>query len=166
MSSRDLEPTVQQSILDRLLDYAPQLRADPPINWSESVRQLRASVMRDLEWLLNTRRVLHAAPAHLPELRASVYNFGLPDLSSHSPDSEATRHLLARQIEECINLFEPRLTAVQVTVPESAGGETPHRIRFSVDALLKMEPNPEQVTFDTVLEVTSGQFQVSGNVHA
>jgi type VI secretion system protein ImpF len=166
MSSRELEPTVQQSILDRLMDFSPQLRADPPISWSESVRQLRASVIRDLEWLLNSRRVLQSAPAHLPELRASVYNFGLPDLSSHSADSEATRKLLARQIEESINLFEPRLTAVQVLIPEAAAGDTKHRIRFSVDALLKMEPNPERVTFDTVLEVTSGQFQVSGNGHA
>jgi type VI secretion system protein ImpF len=99
----------------------------------------------------------------MPELRASVYDFGLPDLSSHSHDSEATRKLLARQMEECINTFEPRLTAVQVMVRDAGTAETPHRIRFSVDALLKMEPNPERVTFDTVLEVTSGQFQVSGH---
>ena len=33
-------------------------------------------------------------------------------------------------------------------------------LRFLIEALLKMEPSPEQVAFDTVLEFSSGKFQV------
>jgi type VI secretion system protein ImpF len=165
MSSREFEPTVRLSVLDRLIDATPSLSADPPVSRSESVRQLRAAVMRDLEWLLNTRRIVSPAPAQLVELRASVYHFGLPDISSHSRDSDQTRAVLMRQIEECINQFEPRLTGVQVTARESTG-ESAHRIRFSIDALLRMEPNPERISFDTVLEVSKGEFQLSGGSDA
>ncbi len=159
MSSRELEPTVKQSVLDRLIDHAPQIRQDPPANWSESVRQLRIAVRRDLEWLLNTRRIIYLAPADMPELRASLYHYGLADVTSLSGDSEETPRVLARQMEECIALFEPRLTAIQVTTGES-DSDARHRIRFIIEALLKMEPDPERVMFDTVLEVTSGEFEV------
>jgi type VI secretion system protein ImpF len=161
-SSRFIEPTVRQSVLDRLIDKELELRADPPLNWSKSVAQLRQSVLRDVGWLLNTRRIIRAAPAHLPQLAASVYNYGLPDITSHSRDADETPTLLARQIEECISQFEPRLTAIQVTVRNDYDTSSSHRIRFSVDALLKMEPDPERILFDTVLEVTSGEFQIAG----
>ncbi len=166
MSTREFEPTVRQSILDRLVDTAPQLRADPPQSWRESVRALRESVMRDLEWLLNTRRVIQPAPSSMPQLQSSVYNFGLPDISSHSRESDETHSLLLRQIEECISTFEPRLTAVHVIAREAGEGETRHRVRFVIDALLKMEPDPERITFDTLLEITSGEFQISGGADA
>ena len=163
MSTREIEPTVRQSVLDRLIDTEPLQSGDGTLTWGESVRRLRAAVMRDVEWLLNTRRVIQPAGSHRPQLSSSVYNFGLPDISSRSRDSDETRQALMRQIEECITTFEPRLTAVQVVAREPGGGETKHRLRFTIDALLKMEPDPERVTFDTVLEVTSGEFQIAGS---
>jgi type VI secretion system protein ImpF len=64
-----------------------------------------------------------------------------------------------------VRTFEPRLTAVQVSArdPES---ETHHRIRFVIEALLRMDPDPERIVFDTVLEVTSGEFLVTGSSDA
>jgi type VI secretion system protein ImpF len=164
VSTRDLEPTVRQSVLDRLIDTEPLIAGDRPVSWSESVRQLRAAVMRDLDWLLNTRRIAQPAPAEFPEVQASVYHFGLPDISSLSRDAPESRELLLRRIEECLRIFEPRLMNVQVTSPDP-GGASHHRIRFSIEALLRMEPNPERIAFDTVLEVTSGEFSVTGTVN-
>lgn len=165
MSSRDLEPTVRQSVLDRLMDTTPGLAADPPVTWRESVDQLRASVMRDLEWLLNTRRIAEPAPAGFPEVQSSVYHFGLPDISSRSRDDPDSARVLLRQIEDCVRTFEPRLTAVQVSARDPEA-ETHHRIRFVIEALLRMDPDPERIVFDTVLEVTSGEFLVTGSADA
>jgi type VI secretion system protein ImpF len=164
MSGRELEPTVQQSVLDRLLDFEPRLGGDPPLSWSDSVERLRQSVRRDIEWLLNTRRIAEPAPAHFPEVRASVYHFGLPDITSLSRDSSETPETLRRQIEECVRLFEPRLSSVQVTIRESYS-DVRQRLFFTVHALLEMEPNPERVMFDTVLETGSGTFSVKGEGH-
>ena len=42
---------------------------------------------------------------------------------------------------------------------ESATGLTPE-LRFVLEATLLMDPNPERVVFDTVLEVTRGEYDV------
>ena len=161
MSKREVEPTVQQSVLDRLLDFEPRLAGDPPLSWSDSVNRLRDAVRRDIEWLLNTRRISEPASADFPEVQASVYHFGLPDITSLSRDSSETPETLRRQIEECIRLFEPRLNSVQVII-RNRGSDARQRLHFSIQALLEMEPNPERVMFDTVLETGSGAFSVKG----
>lgn len=162
MSDRELEPTVRQSVLDRLIDTEPRLSGDRPMSWSESVSRLRESVKRDIEWLLNTRRTPEPASDDFPEVQASIYHFGIPDISSLNRDSKETPEKLRRQIEECIRVFEPRLTNVQVQVRD--GDNDPHHeLLFSIYALLDIEPNPERVQFDTVLEVGSGEFSVTGH---
>jgi type VI secretion system protein ImpF len=154
-------PAISQSILERLIDTAPDKSMDAPQRWGDAVAQKRASVQRDLEWLLNTRRIAEPASAEFPEVRASLYHFGLPDISSRSADSEDARRQLLQQIEETVRTFEPRLSSVRVAL-RRGGEEGPHRIRFVIEALLRMEPDPERITFDTVLEVTSGEFVVAG----
>ena len=45
--------SVQQSLLDRLVDLEPRSNSEMPPTWSESVRQLKNSLRHDLEWVLN-----------------------------------------------------------------------------------------------------------------
>ena len=161
MQPHDPDRTVRLSVLDRLLEEEPGAgRAGTP--WSRSVARLKASLLRDLEWLLNTRRAIDPAPEWCPELRRSVFTFGLADLSSLSAGSEAVRRRLQREVEEAVQTFEPRLTRVRVTVGDAAERE----VRFVVEGVLQMEPEPERVAFDTVLETASGTFRVSGGAHA
>ena len=164
MQPRDTDRTVQQSVLDRLLDDEPQAgSAGTP--WSRSVTRLKSSLLRDLEWLLNTRQVIEpAGPSH-PEVQRSVYHFGLPDLTSLSAGSHEVRRRLLRQVEEAIQMFEPRLSRVRVTAAEDAPGGG-REVRFVVEGLLEMDPEPERVTFDTVLEPASGTFRVNGGARA
>lgn len=164
-SRRDDGRTVRQSVLDRLIDLDPLVGDAAPAGWEASVRALQAAVLRDVEDLLNTRRIAEPAPDRYPETQRSVYHFGLPDVSSLSGDSEVVRRKLLRQVEECIQLFEPRLTAVRVS-PVEVSDDGPRQIRYVIEALLRMEPNPERVAFDTVLEIASGTFRVSGASHA
>jgi type VI secretion system protein ImpF len=58
-----------------------------------------------------------------------------------------------------MQLFEPRLTGVRVQAVESEESGT-RQIRFAIEGLLRMEPNPELIVFDTVLDSTSGTFHV------
>ena len=164
MQPRDPERTVQLSVLDRLLeDDESAGRAGTP--WSRSVARLKASLLRDLEWLLNTRQTIEpAGPSH-PEVQRSVHHFGLPDLTSLSAGSHEVRRRLLREVEDAIQLFEPRLSRVRVVSAEDApaGGR---EVRFVVEGLLQMDPEPERVTFDTVLEPASGTFRVNGGARA
>jgi type VI secretion system protein ImpF len=161
MAKTEIERTVQQSLLDRLIDLDPRSSVEPAMTRAQSVRQLKASLRRDLEWLLNTRRNPEPLAEQFEELRHSVYWYGLPDITSLSRDSTEQRIWLARQIEETISAFEPRLAGVRVSIRETEG-EARRELRFVIEGMLRMDPNPEQVVFDTVLELSSGEYQVGG----
>jgi type VI secretion system protein ImpF len=153
-----MERAVQQSVLDRLMDDEPGL-GDPTQTWADSVRVLKASLRRDLEWLLNTRRTPQAPPAACEAVQRSVYLFGLPDFSARSRDAPDTAGQLAREVEQAIALFEPRLANARVTLTESTeGGE--RRLHFVIEALLRLDPTPERVVFDTVLDISRNEFEV------
>jgi type VI secretion system protein ImpF len=162
MKNSGIERSVQQSLLDRLVDLDPRTSSEVPPTWTESVRQLKNSLRHDLEWLLNTRRIPIPPPESYQELPRSLYNFGFPDITSMGRDSREVRIRLLRQVEQTIADFEPRLAGVKVTLAESED-EGARRLRFLIEGLLRMEPNPEQVVFDTVLEISSGEYHVKGD---
>ncbi|CAN5669612.1 type VI secretion system baseplate subunit TssE [soil metagenome] len=163
--AREAERTVRQTVLDRLLDDNPSTGSDPAESWSESVSRMKESLLRDLEWLLNTRRSIVRAPENCPEVNLSVHTYGLPDVSSLSGDSDATREVLLRELEETIELFEPRLMQVRISATEGEDSAQ-RRIRFVIEGLMRMDPNPERVLFDTVLELSSGKIFVGGDANA
>jgi type VI secretion system protein ImpF len=162
MSRPDPDLAVTISLLDRLIDLNPDVSTDPPANRSQSVRQLKASLRRDLEWLLNTRRNPDEVPETYEELFRSLYNYGLPDVTSMGLNSPRDRQRLLGLVEQTIEIFEPRLTQVRVsTIDNTSSG--PRILRFQIEGLLKMDPAPEQVLFDTVLQLNSGEYQIKGD---
>jgi type VI secretion system protein ImpF len=160
--AREEERPVQQSIIDRLIQNFDQ--TSEVVSRAQSVRDLKTSVRRDLEWLLNTRSVAVKPPEGLSELAASVYAFGLPDITSLSADDSKSRARLRHMIEESIAAFEPRLSGVQVV--EMAGASVARQMRFVIQAFLKMDPSPERVSFDTVLNLATGAYAVKGEAGA
>ncbi|MBZ5592589.1 MAG: type VI secretion system baseplate subunit TssE [Acidobacteriia bacterium] len=165
MARRETEETVTQSVLERLLDLEPAAKADPPQTRSQSVRQLKAALRRDLEWLLNTRQIAGGIPEQFPELEGSLYGYGLPDVSHLSASSVRDRNRLLRMLESTIMAFEPRLRSIKVNLVES-GSNSGRQLRFQIEALLLMDPAPELISFDTVLDLSSGEYQVKGEQSA
>jgi type VI secretion system protein ImpF len=156
------ETTITVSVLDRLIDVEPGNRMENPLSRSQSVRLLKSSVRRDLEWLLNSRRICDPPDEGLKELNKSTYVYGLPDLSTLTMAASGDRNKLVRQILATINLFEPRLANVRlvlVETPDSAKKD----VRLRVEAMLRMDPVPEPITFDTVIELKSGNCRLTGS---
>jgi type VI secretion system protein ImpF len=163
MAKNEIERTVQPSLLDRLTDNDPRSSADARTTFAESVRRFKASLQRDLEWLLNTRRIAEPLPEDwFEQVPRSVYYFGIPDITSLSRDTRDSRNILLRDVEAAIATFEPRLTDVRITVVEAEGEQFRRELRFHIEATLRMDPTPEQVVFDTVLNFASGQYDVAG----
>ena len=161
MAKREIERAVQASLLDRLTDYEPRANVEPRVGYLESARQFRVGLQRDLEWLLNTRRIPIEIPEELEELSRSVYYYGLPDVTSVSRDSAEARERLLRRMEEVIATFEPRLANVRISVIEQQGEQHRRELRFHVEGTLLMDPTPEAVAFDTVLHFASGNYEVA-----
>src|SRR3954470_18006227 len=67
------------SVLDRLLDDAPETTTEPARSRAQLLRDLKQSVRRDLEDLLNTRRRHLDLPPGLAELDHSPLAYGIPD---------------------------------------------------------------------------------------
>ena len=155
------EQTVTQSVIERLIDLDPSSNVETPPTRAQSVRQLKASLRRDLEWLLNTRRTPEPAGDEYKEASRSLFNFGRPDITSFSWDNTRDRNRLGRFIEDVVGMFEPRITRLRV-VPLEADVSSRHILRFQIEGMLDMDPAPEHVSFDTVLQLTSGEYQVKG----
>ena len=157
--SSDPVIAVTLSTLDRLIDLDPRSSSEAVPSRSQSVRQLKDGLRRDLEWLLNSRRIAVPPDESLKELNKSVYIYGLPDFASYSLKSPQDQAKLVRHLQGTVKLFEPRLTNVRVVPLEEEAGAA-RTLRFRIDGMLIMDPAPEHVSFDTVLELTSGEYEV------
>lgn len=157
----DNEVRITPSVLDRLLDFEPQLSREAMATRATNLRELKEAVKRDLEWLLNTRQIVDGIPPGLKELSRSVAAYGLPDFSGVSVKSPAEQKRMMRTLETAIRNFEPRLEDVNVTLIPASDIE--QRLRFRIDARLRVEPTPEPVTFDTVLRAGIERYEVKSN---
>lgn len=156
-----LDRLVSNSVLDRLIDTDTRTPADPPINHAESVRRLRASVRRDLEWLLNSRRIAVPPDVSLTQVNQSVYVYGLPDLSNVSLANQGDQSKLLSAIQKTVALFEPRLIDVKIIPVERDSKVNIQRLDFRIEALLEMDPAPELVSFDTTLDGVSQSYRIT-----
>ncbi|HEV2522874.1 MAG TPA: type VI secretion system baseplate subunit TssE [Candidatus Acidoferrales bacterium] len=164
MASPETTGIVTLSVLDRLIDREPKNRSEAMPTSAQSLRAMKAALRRDLEWLMNTRRVIDDPPESSTELRRSAYYYGLPDISSMSILSSTDQSFLLMNIETAITFFEPRLARVKVSLrPVTGAGRAVH---FVIEGLLRVDPVPEQIVFDTVLELSSGTYQIRGDAGA
>jgi len=158
MPRSDSEARITLSVLDRLIDSDPGSPADPPPTRTRSLRELKRNVRRDLEWLLNTRREIHDLSTDLQQAAKSLLMYGLPDFSAASVSNPSDQKYMLRTLELAIELFEPRLGRVAIRL--EPGGETERSLHFRIEAELLVDPAPEPVTFDTTVQLYSGEYDV------
>jgi len=159
MARPKITQALTPSILDRLLDFDPQKKVEVPSSRSQVIKELRESVRRDLEFLLNTRRRCGEDMQEWKLLEYSVINFGIPDATGINIGSDDEKAEFARIIEKIISKYEPRFKSVTVKVVDDASA-IDRTFRFRIDALLKVEPAVKPVVFDSSLEPVTRSFQV------
>lgn len=150
---------VTLSVLDRLIDMDPRSQREAPRSRSASLQEMKIAVRRDLEWLLNSRTFLDAEELGLEEAKKSVAVYGLPDITGMGAENPDEQRRLARSLEHAIRIFEPRFLNPRISLEPPT--EVDRSIRFRIEAQLDVDPAPEPVVFDTVLQMGSGDFAVS-----
>ncbi|WIM12885.1 type VI secretion system baseplate subunit TssE [Enhydrobacter sp.] len=149
----------QLPLLDRLLDAEPTAPSDRPPSAAAAMETLRASICRDLEELLNTRRKWRSWDPALAQLDRSLVGFGLPDFASGAFNDQRRREELRQLVDASIRRFEPRIVDLRVTLIEAAD-KVSGTLRLRIDALLRAEPAPEPIAFDTVVDLVSKNVTV------
>jgi type VI secretion system protein ImpF len=153
MTASDDRRRLTSSVVDRLL-YEPgemmSLRTG-----GQDIRQLKLSVRRDLENLLNTRRRCIESPADCRELKDSLVEYGIPDFTGLNMSVPAERERVRLEIERVIRRYEPRLKSVAVTVQPNVN-KFDRTLRLRITGVLRTEPVPERVVFDSELEPAAG----------
>jgi type VI secretion system protein ImpF len=149
---------LRHSVLDRLSRTDSGYGNDIRIGF----RDLLHAVCRDIEWLLNSKRVLAADLTEFPEARRSILNYGLPDFSHFSGSSPADCQRICRLVTATLQRFEPRLAPATIRVEHVADKErTGTQSRFRIYGLLHVDPVKEPVVFDTEIEMESGSVQIT-----
>lgn len=150
----DRSPRAQLPLLDRLIDDAPDTPRDAALSPAEAMVALRRSVQRDLEALLNARRRWRSWPDGYGELKLSPVGYGVADFGAGAFSHVERRDELRAAIEQTIRRFEPRFVTVRVSL---AGTADPldSTLRLRIDALLRADPAPEPISFDTLVDATS-----------
>jgi type VI secretion system protein ImpF len=125
-----------------------------------SIEQLKDSVARDLEALLNTRAAIPPARFNdYPRARASILNYGLADFAGMCLTSSEDRAAICASIKAAIETHEPRLTEVSASLEAEAGAV--NRLNFVITARLVAEPGAEPVNFNAVLQPSSLRYSIS-----
>lgn len=121
----------------RLFERVRRIEENPSVRDSLQEHELRESVLQHLSRLLNTRK---GSVQMNPE-------FGMPDFTNMTTNRMS---FLAKSIQEMINLYEPRLTDVNVTLIEDQ--DDPFSHSFSVSAtLLAEEGSNSGIKFQTIV---------------
>lgn len=160
----DKKKEFRPSILDRLLDEAPHIQVEADKNRHQQMRELRNSVKRDLQNLLNTRYRMLAPPDEFKHLELSLLNYGLPDLATINIADIEKKKAFTRLLEKILRNFEPRFKTVKVTHQDSKDN-TDRTLKFRIDATLYADPAPEMVVFDSVLDPVSRTVNVEESKH-
>lgn len=150
------------SVYDRLIDLDPMAKSEAPKSQGQVIHEVKLSLRRDLENLLNTRWSCTNWPPEYEELDLSLINYGIPDFTGINMGSPDNQRRLVQIVTRAIEIFEPRLIKFSIDV-QSKSENLERLLSFRVDGLLRSDPYPEQVVFDTSLNVHSSEFEVTNS---
>lgn len=163
MAEQTTRDRLQPSLLDRLTDDEPERKSESRERRVMTMQQLRAAVMRDLAWLLNTSNLSSTEDLDdYPLSAGSVINFGMPDMAGVTV-SGVDRDRLIRVLRQAILDFEPRILAGTLLVRDlSSEALIEHnRLALEVEGELWGQPGPQRLYLKTEVDLESGDVTVS-----
>lgn len=156
---RPKQRTLSRSVLDRLLDDAPDMDSDPLVSLADQVKEMREVIRRDLEALLNTRRNPAGPPGTLKELNDALVSYGMDGVLSANLVTDASKEKLAKSIERRISMFETRLADVRVTILKNRM-EGERALRMRIQATFRLHEGMPPISFESKIDPSTQRFHV------
>lgn len=154
---------LQPSLLDRLTDNQPESREESRDKRVLNLTQLRAGVMRDIGWLLNTVHLQASQDLSAHEqVLSSCVNFGIPDLAGSSVAGRSAE-ALERALRKALLDFEPRILSqtLRVSVQIQPEQMSRHAMTFIIEGDLWAQPVPLGVYLKTEVDLETGAVTVA-----
>lgn len=147
-----------------LLKQLEQLRAQQTVLSASlsSLKELRACVKRDLDWLLNANQYSPQQDLEAyPEVARSVVNYGMPDLTGKTVSGFDMRNM-ERLLKQVILDFEPRIIkkTLVVRILRDQSMFDHNAVTFEIEGELWAEPQPLHLHLRTEFELESGDVSV------
>ncbi|SMF29829.1 type VI secretion system protein ImpF [Alteromonadaceae bacterium Bs31] len=164
MARVDKKKKLRPSVLDRLIDLDPKNQHEAEKSKHQQLKEMRNSVKRDLECLLNTRYRIISPPEEFEQQNISILNYGLADLATVNITDLEKRKAFTRNLEHLLRAYEPRFKTVNVSYQDNKDSND-RTLRFRIDATIYADPAPEVVVFDSILEPISRSVNVEESSH-
>ncbi|QHJ00982.1 type VI secretion system baseplate subunit TssE [Xylophilus rhododendri] len=168
LNSRD---RLQPSLLDRLIDHAPNERQESNEGRVLNRQQLRAAVLRDLSWLFNAIRAEPEAQSErqdevqlwseVPDAARSVVNYGMPAFAGVTLSSMDARGI-ERGVAEAIRAFEPRIdpASLDVSVNFNSGDFHHNTMEIVIRGRMWSQPVPLELLLAADMDVETGHTRM------
>lgn len=162
MGQWSLKERLQPSLLDRLTDHQPEKSKESTTQQSMSQKEFKEAVIRDLGWLLNSVSLDVCVDLDAyPEVKQSVLNFGLPDISGHTSSTIDVK-TVENSVKRAIRQFEPRIirNSLRVKVHSSPSDMSHNSLVFEIEGAVFGQPSPFQIVLRSELNLECGEFSV------
>ena len=118
---------------------------------------LRATVMREINWILNTTSLESVEDLEpYPEVKTSVLNYGVRDLAGKTLSSRVVQSR-ARQIRDAVRAFEPRMDPAHLDVEAMTTAERENAVTYVIrgDVTAAVQAMPVEFKTDVELDTSA-----------
>lgn len=152
------------SLLDRLTDHNSAQKTDLNNNQGMSKREYRASVLRDINWLLNTTNADSAISLNIfEEVKKSVLNYGIAALSGqYLVDDD--RQMIVSSISQALINYEPRIIANSLQVKALTMDDNyaaRNQLSLEISGQLWAEPYPIEFLLRSHIDLEIGLVKLT-----
>lgn len=175
---------LQPYLLDRLTDDEPAAGVEPGAGRTATLGELRQRLLRDLDWLLNTRlcEEVESSLTGRELASASVLRYGVPDMSGKSVQSmrgATAARRMETAIRDAIKNYEPRIVSSTLRVrvlsdaddsaaapPMAERGLSAHHIAAGGQVIIEIsgemfcQPANQPLLVRTHVDLESGECRV------
>jgi type VI secretion system protein ImpF len=153
------EKGVSPGVWDRLMGASESSSSNRTVQ-PMTLQQLKASVARDLEALLNTRVAIPEEQLSMyPRCRTSVLNYGVRDFAGMCLTSSEDRKIICDYLKVAIQCYEPRLGKVRAKVVMEPG--VTNRLDFVILGTLNFPGAAGRVEFNATLQPSTLHYSIS-----
>lgn len=149
-------------MLDRLTDLHPDKKRESSSQQVLNQKQFKDAVIRDLGWLLNSVSMDSVFDlSAYPEVKHSVLNYGLPDISGRTSSSIDSSDLEKRLLSTICE-FEPRFirNSLKIKVHSNPDEMSHNSLVFEIEGVIFGQPMPFHVVLRSELDLECGLFNV------